>query len=172
MTTLNSYLFRLYFFYFIAGVFSFLLFEGIKDAQSIGQFFGMLFAIFLFISAHAITFIPIANLFSPDRDSKKVAIYACVISILIEGIGFLWLRTGSFGLIQGVDGMPADAAAFLIYLLMYLPARFLLMFAIVLMAAIFYSIKKNKGILFLECLIHLSQAQKNRPEGRLFLSSL
>tara|TARA_B100001093_G_scaffold494860_1_gene538723 strand:- start:208 stop:399 length:192 start_codon:yes stop_codon:yes gene_type:complete len=44
----------------------------------------------------------------------------------VEATSIAWLNTGAFGSIQGVDGMPANAAALLFYFLYYLLGRVIL----------------------------------------------
>jgi hypothetical protein len=127
---LNRYLFILYFSYAALAVLWRYIFDNFINFNGpeleLKDYFGFASLMFGLSIAHAISFIPIANIFvrPAEKNSREIAIRYCLLSIIIESAG-LFMIFGSK--IQGVDGMPGEAAVFLIYFLMYLPGRFVFM---------------------------------------------
>jgi hypothetical protein len=128
----TTYLARLYLCYSlipVIGLYAHCLYLGINVGHKtdIGDYYAALQLGFFISLAHAVSFIPLANLFVAEKTNPKIALTFCAISFLVEGSGLciLWmLLSAGF---RGVDGMPGEAIPLLMYFFLYLPGRFVFM---------------------------------------------
>ncbi len=145
----NRYLFALYFSYAAIPVVWRCIFDNFINIngpelqfKDYSSFASLMFGLSM---AHAISFIPIANIFvrAEDKNNRAIALRYCFLSITVEAIG-LYVIFGHEAI--SVDGFGGYHVQQLGYFVFYLPARFVFMLIMCGLAATTAIIVKDDDI--------------------------